>query len=260
MGPLHHHGHRQPRRGHPGHVPGAAAQRAHRQAGVRAVLRPGGEAVPARPLHRGHLPALRLRRGPRRPVRALRDHPRRHRPDRAPVQDQRRHARTPAHGALLLPLLGLHREGGRLAEDPQGLAPPRSELRARLDGGGPARPGHHPRPGLGRGAARGRPRRGQAHLRLVRRRDRLPLGVQGVVGPQRRPRCLEAVVAQRLGPPRVFHGQGQRPLPLPVLAGPAHGIRRGSTCPTSFPPTSTSPSRAPRWRPAGARDSQSRQG
>ena len=45
---------------------------------------------PARPLHRGHLPDLRLRPGPRRPVRQLRQPARRHRPHRAALADQRR--------------------------------------------------------------------------------------------------------------------------------------------------------------------------
>ena len=49
---------------------------------------------PARPLHRGHLPDLRLSRRARGPVRQLRQPARRHRPDRAPQQDQRRDARS----------------------------------------------------------------------------------------------------------------------------------------------------------------------
>ena len=47
---------------------------------------------PARPLHRGHLPDLRVRRGARRPVRQLRQPARRHRPDRPALEDQRRDA------------------------------------------------------------------------------------------------------------------------------------------------------------------------
>jgi membrane peptidoglycan carboxypeptidase len=49
---------------------------------------------PARPLHRGHLPDLRLRRGPRRPVRQLRQPARARGPDQPAEQDQRRDARA----------------------------------------------------------------------------------------------------------------------------------------------------------------------
>ena len=55
----------------------------------------------ARPLHRGHLPDLRLPERPRRPVRQLRQPARPGRPHQPPVQDQRRDAGLPRDRALL---------------------------------------------------------------------------------------------------------------------------------------------------------------
>ena len=154
-------------------------------------------AHPARPLHRGHLPDLRLRRRARRPVRQLRQPARPDRPDRPAQPDQRRDAEVRRDRALL--------------PRPAGASPRRSAswLQTRTDwrpnvlkfSPEPARrppaAGHHPRPRLGRAdpARRlGGPRR-QADLRVVRRGHRLPVGV-GRVGPaHRRPRRLARVVA-----------------------------------------------------------------
>ncbi len=92
---------RQPPRGRAGDVPHRAPQRLHGRADDEgrdlAVDRPHA----ARPLHRGHLPDLRLRRGPRRPVRQLRQPARPHRPDRPAEQDQRRGAGVRRDPALL---------------------------------------------------------------------------------------------------------------------------------------------------------------
>ena len=56
---------------------------------------------PARPLHRGHLPDLRLPERPRRPVRQLRQPARPDRPDQPDVADQRRDPAVRRAGALL---------------------------------------------------------------------------------------------------------------------------------------------------------------
>ena len=84
----------------------------------------------------------------------------------------------------------------RLAARPVALAAQRAEVRAE-PAGRPQAAGHHPRPGLGRpGAAGGLARpRGQADLRLVRRGDRLPVGLDRVGGPVRRPGRLAGLVA-----------------------------------------------------------------
>ena len=86
----------------------------------------------------------------------------------------------------------------------------------------------HPRHRLGRaGAARrlARPA-GQADLRLVRRRRRLPVGVDRVGPPVGGPRGLAAVVADAGLRRLLLHGQGQHRLPLRDLARPAARLQR----------------------------------
>ena len=94
------------------------------------------------------------------------------------------------------------------------------ELRARpitrdLDWGVP-----HP----GRGLRRGRE---QADLRLVRRGDRLPLGLDRVGGDARRARRVARVVAEPGGRALLLPGQGQHRLPHRHLAVDADRLRRG---------------------------------
>ena len=55
----------------------------------------------ARPLHRGHVPYLRLRLGARRPVRQLPEPARSRRPDQPSVQDQRRESSFRGNRAVL---------------------------------------------------------------------------------------------------------------------------------------------------------------
>ena len=143
----------------------------------------GREALPARPLRRGHLPALRLRERARRPVRQLRPHPRPRSTsstraasfDGADAGDAR-HASTSSSRLSAFNdrscTSGCRRQGA-LAQ-----ARPQLHASAVLERG-PARPRDHPRPRLGRPDP-GRGLRRQAHLRLVRGRHRLPLGGDGV--------------------------------------------------------------------------------
>ena len=77
--PLHPDHDAQPLRGRAGAVPGRPPQRLHDRADDGRGDLPVDRPHPARPLHRGHLPDLRLRRRPRRPVRQLRQ-PARRRP------------------------------------------------------------------------------------------------------------------------------------------------------------------------------------
>ena len=80
----------------------------------------------ARPLHRGHVPDLRLRRGARRPVRQLRQPARPGRPDRPALEGRRLDARVPRDRALLprpARLQGAPRRVDRLQD---GLAPERA--------------------------------------------------------------------------------------------------------------------------------------
>ena len=96
---------------------------------------------------------------------------------------------------------------------------------------GPPAARDHPRPRLGRADPAGRLGRAdqQAHLRLVRRGHRLPVGVDRVGPPQRRPRGVAEVVAARGRRRRLvvlLHGQGQHRLPLGDLAGHAARVQR----------------------------------
>ena len=169
-----------------------------------AMYRPGGEALSARPLRRRHLSALWLHRRPRRPVRQLRAHARPDRSDRPALQALRRHAGDARDDALLprsAEVPGAPASLGGRGIGP--LAAGRDGLRAGLAEGGAATARDHPRSRLGRADPAGRVRR-QAHLRLVRRGDRLSLGVDGVGGAAGRPGGLEAVVGaatKRATPP-----------------------------------------------------------
>ena len=99
--PVHPHHDAQPLPGGAGDVPHRAPQRLHRRADHPGGDQPLDRAHPARPLHRGHLPDLRLHRGPRRPVRQLRQPARPDRPDRPALEDQRRDAGVRRDPALL---------------------------------------------------------------------------------------------------------------------------------------------------------------
>ena len=77
------------------HAPAASNDYLYRERAAAAVLR-DREALSAGPLRRGHLPDLRLRARPRRPVRQLRQPARRHRADQPAQQDRRLHARSSA--------------------------------------------------------------------------------------------------------------------------------------------------------------------
>ena len=67
----------------------------------------------------------------------------------------------------------------------------------------------------------------QAHLRLVRRRDRVPVGLDRMGGVDRRPRRLARMVAEpRIGA-LLLPGEGQHRLSHRDLAGDAARLRRG---------------------------------
>ena len=128
------------------------------------------------------------------------------------------------------------------------MAQPRPQLREELDQrGGVARSGDHAHLDWGSSSGR-RPWSRQAHLCLVRRRHRLPVGLQEW--------------AQRQGndqrwrhwwyndDSRHVYFIGKDNIPFHCLFWPAQlmGYDPRSTCPTTCPPTSTSPSRAARPR------------
>ncbi len=151
----------------------------------------------ARPLHRGHLPDLRLPARPRRPVRQLRQPARPDRPHRAASRRstaRRRSSSRPSSTSSTCPPSPTCSATGCASSthwrpNVQKFSPQPARR--------PQAAGDHPRPRLGRpGAARrlARPHR-QAHLRLVRRGHRLPVGVHRVGAAHRRPGRLAAVVA-----------------------------------------------------------------
>ena len=80
--PVHPHHDAQPLRRRPGAVHDRSPQRLHGRADDHGSDLTVDRAHPAGPLHRGHLPDLRVRRRAGRPVRQLREPARRHRPDR----------------------------------------------------------------------------------------------------------------------------------------------------------------------------------
>ena len=88
---------------------------------------------------------------------------------------------------------------------------------------GPPAAGDDPRHRLGHpGADRGLARAAdQAALRLVRRGDRLPVGLDRVGPAHRRPRALARVVERPRGAVLLLHGQGQHRLPLPRSGRPS---------------------------------------
>ncbi len=181
----------------------------------------------ARPLHRGNVPDLRLPRGARRPVRQLRQPARPRRPDR-PALDRRRLDAGVSRDDAALPRPARIRGAARgVALGAGGLAPEREELLAR------ARPRveaarDDARHRLGRpGAGRGLPRGVEAHLRLVRRRDRLPVGERRVGAQPRHTRRVARVVAEPGRGALLLHGEGQHRLPLGDLAGDAARLRPG---------------------------------
>ena len=182
----------------------------------------------ARPLHRGHVPDLRLPERPRRPVRQLRQPARPGRPDQPPVQDQRRDAGLPRDRALLPGPARVRRGAGHLAAGQGG---PLAAERAQVLPQPPRRPaaaGDNARPGLGRArsARRLAGPAGQADLRLVRRGDRVPVRVDRVGPAQRRPGRLAGLVERAGRRGVLLHGQGQHRLPLRDLAGHAARLQR----------------------------------
>jgi methionyl-tRNA synthetase len=186
--PVHPHDDAQPLLREPGVVPGLARQRLHDRADPTRGDQPVDRADPARPLHRGHLPDLWLRRGPRRPVRQLRQPAR---PEdlidpRSKINGETPRSRRPSTSSSTC-----RRSPSALAwldgREATGLWRPNvikfslnilDDMQAARD---------DPRHRLGHpGAARRVARQPeQEALRLVRRGHRLPLGVDRVGPPHR---------------------------------------------------------------------------
>ena len=119
----------QPLRGHPGDLHPAAGERLHLRQDHAGRDLAVHRAHAARPLHRGHLPDLRVPQRARRPVRQLRQPARPGRPDQPPVQDQRGDAGLHRDRALLPRPARVRRGPGQLAAGQGGpLAPERAQV------------------------------------------------------------------------------------------------------------------------------------
>ena len=152
--PVHPDDHPQPLRRGAGHVPRPVQQRLYLPAQVArgrlAVHRPDA----AGPLHRGHLPDLRLRGRARRPVRQLRQPARPRRPDQPAVEDQRRDAGLRRDRAVLPRPAGVRRRARQLAaEQERPVAAERAEVHASTCSASCSR---GPSPGTWTGACRSR--------------------------------------------------------------------------------------------------------
>ena len=187
----------QPLRRRAGAVPAGPRQRLHDRADHQGRDQPVDGAHPARPLHRGHLPDLRLRRAraaTSATTAATSSTPTDLIDPRSKINGETPEFVETQHFFLDLPALAdalarvarRARGLGHLApqrhqvqpQPPRGPAPARDDPRHRLGHPGPAR-------GLGR-----QPH--QAALRLVRRGHRLPVGLDRVGPPHRRPRSAGA--------------------------------------------------------------------
>ena len=218
----------QPLRDRPGHVPEALRRGLPHRADDARRDRADDRPHAPRPLHRGDMPDLRLRRGARRPVRQLRQPARSRRPHRAALDHRRLDAGVPRDDAPLPRPARLPRAARRVDRGANALASERPQLRSQPRSRGQAAR-DDARHRLGRpGPGRGLPRGHEAHLRLVRRGDRLPLRRRRV-GAQRRPaRGLARVVAEPRVAQLLLHGQGQHPVPHGHLAVDPPRLRRRS--------------------------------
>ena len=153
--PLHPHDHAKPLPGGAGSVPGLVSQRLRGAEDGDGRGQPEHRPHPARPLHRGHLPDLRLRRCPRRSVRQLRQPARPGGSDQPAFPDQRRDAGVRRDRALLPGSAGPVRIAREVAGGAHRLATQRVEVQPESAGGSaPAR--HHARSRLGRTGSAGR--------------------------------------------------------------------------------------------------------
>ena len=172
------------------------------------------------------MPDLRLPGGARRPVRQLRQPARSRRPDQSAFDHRRLDARVPRDDSTCSSTCPRSPSGSRRGSSAQeGWRPnvknfslglvrelkPRAMTRD-IDWGVP---------GAGRGLSGGH----EADLRLVRRRDRLPVRERRVGAQPRHARGVARVVAEPRRGPLLLHGQGQHRLPLRDLAGDAARLR-----------------------------------
>ena len=210
----------------------------------------------ARPLHRGHLPDLRLRRRPRRPVRQLRQPARPDRPDQPAQPDQRRDAGVRRDRALLPRPAGVRRGARLLAAGRASDWRPNVLKFSPQPHRRPAAARDHPRPRLGRARPAARAGRtaptsastsGSTRSSATCRRRSSGRGARG--DPEAWREWWQNPDADVV----LLHGQGQHRLPLGDLAGDAARLRRRGR------PAAASPARSASWtcRPRSCRASSS---
>ena len=184
----------------------------------------------ARPLHRGHVPDLRLHRGARRPVRQLRQPARSRRPDRPALEDRRRSRRCSARRSTSSSTCPRSPSGSReWIEEQDALAPERPQLLARARRRACKPRADHARPRLGR------PDPGARATRSARTSGStsgstpsigyLSAAIEWAREPRRAGR-LARLVAEPGGAALLLHGQGQHRLPHGHLAAHAARLRR----------------------------------
>ena len=144
---------RQPLRRRPEHVPHAVRQGVPHRADDARGDRPRDGTNAPRPLHRGHLPDLRLRRGAGRPVRQLRQPARSCRPDQTALDRGWLDSRVPRDDAPVPRSARVSRTARRVDRGADALAAERPQLRAQPRAGGEA-PRDDPRHRLGRPSSR----------------------------------------------------------------------------------------------------------
>ena len=125
---VHPHHHWQSRKGRAGTVQTVPRKRLHLQGHPESRHLPVHRTHPAGPLHRRHLPDLRRRRSPWRPVRRLRQRTRPGRAAQPRIQDQRRNPALRGNRTLLPRPAGARRSQSRVAQDPRRLAHQRHQL------------------------------------------------------------------------------------------------------------------------------------
>ena len=178
-----------------------------------ALYDPSGQPLPARPLRRGHLPALRLRAGARRPVRQLRPAARPERSDRPAQPIQRRAAGAPRDRALLPRPAQAQRAAAGLGREQDPLAPERLPLHHQLPRERAPAARDHPRPALGRADPVRRATRTSGSTSGSRPcTGYLSASIEWAAA-HGRARRLGALVEGRRPPPVLLHRQGQHPLP-----------------------------------------------
>ncbi len=161
-----------------------------------------------------------------RPVRQLRPDAGPRRAHRSPLETERSDPRDATDGTLFPEALRIAGARGGVARHARGLAVSCSQLGQELRQRGTPRSGHHSRPRVGCSRTCRRPRRGQAHLCVVRCCYRLLVSVERMVEERRSPRSVAVVVGERRSRDVLLRWQGQHSVPCRDVARHVAWLRR----------------------------------